>query len=353
MQCGHQGSDLKNTLQIRFFFTEKKKYSFQNKVLQIYIQSCYQFMEKLSVNQRNKNMLRATLVSSLLVMALSTPCLSETSTTAAPAEVAVSGADTKEQSVAVKAEETVLVKNESTVENAAALETEKKADTASETLEQKDKDEEESTEICDPIAPVNEAIFHFNDKLYYWGLKPVATGFSYVVPEFARIGFSNAFSNLRSPVNIINNLLQLEFSRSFLELVRLLFNSVVGVGGFIDASSALLGIEKQEADFGQTLGKYGVGQGCYLVLPILGPTSFRDGIGLTGDMFMSPPTYLGYFFLNFLETSGAFLFERVNSTSFKIGDYEHFMNMSVDPYLAQRNAFVQYRSKKVKDAVNR
>jgi phospholipid-binding lipoprotein MlaA len=103
---------------------------------------------------------------------------------------------------------------------------------------------------------------------------------------------------------------------------------VVGFGGFIDASSAVLGIEKQGADFGQTLGFYGIGQGCFLVLPIIGPTSFRDGIGFVGDQFMSPPTYLGYFFLNFWEATGSSVFEKVNDTTFKIGDYELLTSMS-------------------------
>jgi phospholipid-binding lipoprotein MlaA len=172
------------------------------------------------------------------------------------------------------------------------------------------------------------------------------------MPEFARIGFSNAFNNLRSPVNIVNNLLQFELSRSLLEFVRMLFNTTIGVGGFIDVS-ALMGFEKQEADFGQTLGMYGIGQGCYLVLPIMGPSSFRDGIGRVGDQFMSPQTYLGYFFLNFWEAGGAYAFEKVNDTTFKIGDYELLQSMSVDPYLAQRNAYVQYRKKKVREAIER
>jgi phospholipid-binding lipoprotein MlaA len=295
-------------------------------------------------------MLRVTFFIALILTTVTSPCLSETSNATVAIEATVSAAAPSEPLAAKSPAADTSSIAENKVENAVAKAPEAKTSD----IEHIEKpDEEESAEICDPFAPINEAVFHFNDKLYYWGLKPVTIGFSYVMPEFARIGFSNAFSNLRSPVNIVNNLLQLEFSRSFLELIRLIFNSVVGVGGFIDASSALLGIEKQQADFGQTLGLYGVGQGCYLVLPIIGPTSFRDGIGLTGDLFMSPPTYLGYFFLNFLEASGAYLYEKVNDTSFKIGDYEQFMSMSVDPYLAQRDAFVQYRRNKVREATSR
>lgn len=296
-------------------------------------------------------MSRLALLTTLCIIALATPVIGETIQPAIISETAVAEPALTEPAPskpdnAQPSEPAVNSVQENSVQDIGA--------TAADTIEHPDTDDEDETfEICDPLAPVNEAMFHFNDKLYYWGLKPVTLAYSYVMPEFARIGFNNFFSNLRSPVNIVNNLLQFEISRSFLELLRLIFNSVVGVGGFFDASSALLGIDKQEADFGQTLGLYGIGQGCYLVLPVVGPTSFRDGIGLTGDMFMSPPTYLGYFFLTFWEASGAYLYEKVNDTSFKIGDYEQFMSMSLDPYQAQKNAFVQYRRKKVKDAVDR
>jgi phospholipid-binding lipoprotein MlaA len=294
----------------------------------------------------SRKILNAVIIVSILTALLirvSPAAASDTLITAQPVKAADASTDA--------VQEKIVAVSENKAENAVKADSEAKPATTVATSDKQDEDE--SAEICDPIAPINQAIFHFNDKLYYWGLKPVATGFSYVMPETARIGFSNAFNNLRSPVNIVNNLLQFEFSRSFLELIRLIFNSVVGVGGFYDASSALLGIEKQEADFGQTLGLYGIGQGCYLVLPVFGPTSFRDGIGMAGDHLMSPPTYLGYFFLNFWEAGGAFVFEKVNSTSFKIGDYEFLTNMSVDPYLAQRNAFVQYRNRKVREAVER
>ena len=112
-------------------------------------------------------MLRTALVSSLLVASLATPCFSDTSTVTNPAEAVVSDTGIKEQPVLPKSDETVLVKNENAVENVTALDTRQKTDSITETKEEKD--EEESSEICDPIAPINEAVFHFNDKLYYWG----------------------------------------------------------------------------------------------------------------------------------------------------------------------------------------
>jgi phospholipid-binding lipoprotein MlaA len=213
-----------------------------------------------------------------------------------------------------------------------------------------DESEKETPQILDPLAPVNRVMFHVNDKLYFWVLKPVAQGYSIVVPELVRTGFGNAYDNLKSPARIVNNLLQLRLKRSGNELIRFLFNSVVGVGGLGDVSKGLLGIEKQEADFGQTLGRYGVGHGLYLVLPILGPSSVRDGIGLAGDTFMYPMTYVSYFYFDFWEPALLYSHEKVNDTSFRIGDYEAFKQAAIDPYVSMRDAFVQYRQKKVEDA---
>ena len=212
-----------------------------------------------------------------------------------------------------------------------------------------DEYENGSPQIFDPLAPVNRAVYHFNDKLYFWVLKPVTQGYSYVVPELLRVGFSNAYDNLRSPVRFLNNLLQLRPKRSGYELVKFLFNSVVGVGGFADVSKSLLGIEKQEADFGQTLGRYGLGHGLYLVFPILGPSFARDGIGLAGDAFMTPMTYVNYFYFDTWEPILLFSHEKVNDTSFKIGDYESFKQAAIDPYVSMRDAFVQYRQKRVEE----
>jgi phospholipid-binding lipoprotein MlaA len=213
-----------------------------------------------------------------------------------------------------------------------------------------DEDEKETPRISDPLAPVNRAMFQFNDKLYFWALKPVTQGYSLLVPEDVRTVFSNAYDNLKSPARVINNLLQLRFKRSGSELVRFVFNSVVGVGGFADVSKPLLGIEKQEADFGQTLGRYGVGHGLYLVLPVIGPTSARDGVGLAGDTFMYPMTYISYVYFDFWEGAGVYMHEKVNDTSFRIGDYETFKQAAIDPYISMRDAFVQYRQKKVDDS---
>ncbi len=210
--------------------------------------------------------------------------------------------------------------------------------------------DEEVQQIPDPLAPVNTVMFHVNDKLYFWALKPVTQVYSHIIPEDFRIIFGNAYDNLWAPARIVNNLLQLRFKPAGNELIRFLLNSVVGIGGLGDVARDSLGIKKQEADFGQTLGHYGIGHGFYLVLPVFGPSSLRDGVGLVGDRFMYPLTYVSSSDLTLGETSAIFVHEKVNDTSFKIGDYESFKESAIDPYVSMRDAFTQYRKKKVEES---
>ncbi|MBA4395482.1 MAG: hypothetical protein C0407_18175, partial [Desulfobacca sp.] len=140
-------------------------------------------------------------------------------------------------------------------------------------------EEKEITAIPDPLEPFNRAMFHFNDKLYFWVLKPVAQGYNKVVPEPARVGVKNFFSNLGFPARFVSCLLQADFKGAATQLGRFVVNTVWGVGGLLDPSSSeQLNIPKQDADLGQTLGIYGLGQGFYIVWPFLGPSSARDSV---------------------------------------------------------------------------
>lgn len=210
--------------------------------------------------------------------------------------------------------------------------------------------EAEEQQIADPLAPVNKVMFHFNDKLYFWGIKPVTQVYSHIVPEEFRFVISNFYDNLWAPCRMLNNLFQLRFKAAGNELIRFLFNSFAGIGGMGDMADKALGIKKQDADFGQTLGHYGLGHGIYLVLPLFGPSSIRDGIGLVGDQLMHPLTYAKGSDLRFEEKVAISAHERVNKTSFTIGDYESFKEAAIDPYVSMRDAFVQNRLKKVEES---
>ena len=146
--------------------------------------------------------------------------------------------------------------------------------------------EPETAKIADPLEPVNRGMFWVNDKLYVYLLKPVAKGLR-VIPEPARVSTSNFFSNLGTPARAANNLLQLKFTNTAGELARFLVNSTFGLAGLFDPATKW-GLEKKDEDLGQTFGHYGIGQGFYLVLPVLGPTSLRDGVGRIGDHFVDP-----------------------------------------------------------------
>jgi phospholipid-binding lipoprotein MlaA len=195
--------------------------------------------------------------------------------------------------------------------------------------------------IPDPIAPVNRAFFHFNDKLYFWLLKPVAQGYKAVVPEAGRVGVRNFFSNVTTPIRTVNCLLQADLKGSGTELARFGINTTVGVLGFGDPARNRWGIKKRKEDFGQTLGVYGLGQWCYIHWPVLGPSSPRDTVGTVGDRFLDPVSYLG--------SAGIAVsaYDRINSTSLRIGEYEDLKEAALDPYIALRDAYNQHRRKAI------
>jgi phospholipid-binding lipoprotein MlaA len=206
-------------------------------------------------------------------------------------------------------------------------------------------EEETKGEIADPLESFNRAMYHFNDKLYFWVLKPVAKGYGKVVPEGARVSVNNFFSNLTFPIRFVNCLLQANFEGAASELGRFTINTLWGIGGFLDpASSKDINLTKQDEDFGQTLGAYGLGQGFFITWPIFGPSSPRDTVGMVGDFFLHPFTYSNTAW----DTSvGIRAYEKVNDASLSIGDYESLKEAAIDPYVAIRDAYIQYRLKKV------
>jgi len=136
----------------------------------------------------------------------------------------------------------------------------------------------------DPIEPVNRAIFSFNDGVDKYALKPAAQGYVAVVPLPARVAFSNFIDNFKDLPNAFNNLLQGKVSDAASDVGRILVNTTLGIGGAIDVASEM-GLEKHNEDFGQTLGRWGMGPGPYLVLPLLGPSTLRDTAALPVDYY--------------------------------------------------------------------
>jgi phospholipid-binding lipoprotein MlaA len=198
--------------------------------------------------------------------------------------------------------------------------------------------------VPDPFEPLNRAFFEFNDKFYFWMLKPVATGYKTVVPEEVRVCTRNFFYNLAFPVRFANNVLQGKLFGAFEETCSFLVNSTVGLGGLADVATAI-DLKRHDEDLGQTLAVQGTGPGFYINWPFLGPSTLRDSIGMAGDLFLDPLTYWGEYWY----APGARGLNVVNETSFRIGDYEALKKAALDPYVALRDAYYQNRLSKIKE----
>lgn len=146
-------------------------------------------------------------------------------------------------------------------------------------------------EIYDPFETVNRGTFWFNDQVDIYLFEPIARGYRFVLPKPVRKGVSNFFSNLRAPVNLVNDILQLNFSEAADETGRFLINTTIGIGGLLDVASGDFGLEKGYNDFGLTFASYGVPAGPYIVIPLLGPSTLRDLTGKVPDTLTHPTMY--------------------------------------------------------------
>ncbi len=143
------------------------------------------------------------------------------------------------------------------------------------------------TEIADPLEPVNRAIFGFNNAVDIVLFEPVSKVYRFIIPSPVRDSVQNFMRNLRTPMDVAHNVLQGELGDAGVSAGRFLINTTVGIGGLFDVA-ARQGLEYEREDLGQTLGKWGVGHGFYLVLPLLGPSSLRDGVAMVGDAYADP-----------------------------------------------------------------
>lgn len=134
----------------------------------------------------------------------------------------------------------------------------------------------------DPLERINRPVFKFNMKADEYVLRPVAKTYARVVPEPARRGVNNFFDNLFYPTTIVNDLLQAKFVQGGQDTLRFVLNTTIGLAGILDVATGQ-GLQRNDEDLGQTFGKWGVGTGWYLMLPLLGPTTNRDFVGRVGD----------------------------------------------------------------------
>lgn len=202
----------------------------------------------------------------------------------------------------------------------------------------------------DPLESVNRGVYKFNDVTDRALIKPVATAYKTVTPSPIRKGFSNFFNNLGSITSVVNNILQLKFSNAFTEAGRFVINSTFGIAGFIDVA-AMDNVPVHNEDFGQTLGHWGVGNGPYLVLPFLGPSTLRDTTGLVFDRVTTDPiTYthnIGEIRLH-NQLRAAQLIDRRTQL---LDATDLLGTASLDPYAFTRDAYLQKRASDVQDGL--
>jgi phospholipid-binding lipoprotein MlaA len=202
--------------------------------------------------------------------------------------------------------------------------------------------------VADPLEEGNRAIFLFNQKLDDWFWSPVTRAYRFVTPEPVRVGIRNAFYNLNTPVFVANHLFQLRFRDAGQALGSFALNSTLGIAGIFEPSKEA-GWEIRPADFGQTLGLVGVGSGPYVVVPVFGPTTVRDGFGNAVDYFLQPLNYVLGVPTQILWGGGAGL-----SLREEVGEqlYE-LRRSSVDFYSVMRSAYQQNREHEIADARSR
>jgi phospholipid-binding lipoprotein MlaA len=200
--------------------------------------------------------------------------------------------------------------------------------------------------IADPLEPINRAFFVFNDKLYFWFLKPVARGYKSVVPQRGRVAIRDFFYNLAFPVRFVNCFLQGKVDGAFMEMGRFFTNTFIGAAGFIDVATLTGNFGKYDEDLGQTFGSHGLGPGFYINWPVFGPSSLRDTVGTVGDAFLDPISIL-------IDPSGYIIainaLDLVNNTSLRLGDYEDLKRAALDPYISVRDAYYQNRESKIEE----
>jgi phospholipid-binding lipoprotein MlaA len=197
----------------------------------------------------------------------------------------------------------------------------------------------------DPLEPVNRAVFQVNYFLDRLLLKPIAILYRDATPEIVRDGVDNFLANLRTPVNLANDLLQGDFKQGELTLGRFMLNTILGVGGLVDVGGMVGMPERRSEDFGQTLAVHGVGPGPYLMLPLLGPSNPRDAVGRVVDFAFDPLFFLAPAPANL----GRFGAQTVSTREHNIENFDELERSSLDLYAAVRTLSRQLRANEIRN----
>jgi phospholipid-binding lipoprotein MlaA len=202
--------------------------------------------------------------------------------------------------------------------------------------------EQQATGYPDPYERMNRRTLAFNGHVDDWVISPMSRAYDWALPRLVRTGFRNFFTNLEAPAQLVNDLLQGQWHDARSTVARFTINTVAGFAGFVDTASCV-GIASHSSDFGQTLARGGVGSGPYLILPVIGPTTVRDGFGDLVDAALNPAIYLlapvSPFVTASIEEGSSGFTERAA----RDGDLRQLRATSVDYYAALRSAYSQNR----------
>ena len=193
----------------------------------------------------------------------------------------------------------------------------------------------------DPLESINRPIYKFNDVLDTYALKPLAQGYQYVTPQFVEDGIHNFFRNIGDVRNLANDVLQAKPAAAGVDTARLIFNTTFGLLGFIDVGTRM-GLQRNDEDFGQTLGYWGMPSGPYLMLPLLGPSTLRDAPAKYADSYVG-----AYRYVDDVAARNSFMALDIVDTRASLLSAEKLING--DKYIFIRNAYLQNREFKVKD----
>lgn len=197
----------------------------------------------------------------------------------------------------------------------------------------------------DPLEGFNRAMFSFNEGLDKAIFKPVAQGYKTVMPDPVEQGVSNVFANIEDVVTTVNDLLQFKFRQAGSDVLRVLFNTTFGLLGIFDIATSM-GYERHDEDFGQTLGYWGVGNGPYLVLPVLGPSTVRDITGLVIDNVAFDPIY----HIDHIPTRNSLIVaEGISDRAALLSASNVLEKAALDKYDFLKESYLQKRESAVKD----
>ena len=197
----------------------------------------------------------------------------------------------------------------------------------------------------DPLEGLNRGFYQFNTAVDGLVLRPVSSVYRGVVPDQGRLMVSNFLDNINAPVDLANSILQGDDVNSFATLWRFLINTTFGLGGLFDAADGI-GLKARHADFGETLAFYGADTGVYLVLPLIGPSDLRDGIGKGVDAFLQPVNWSNDWWPSVALAAAKGVDFRSNNMELIDGIYRD----SVDPYATFRSGFLQKRAAEIRKA---